>query len=75
MTHQAFLVHRHVSRSGPRQAKGDADPPSSPDAVGARRQPVKVTNLIASRYGFAISRKPPGHTSDRRPTTPSTDSL
>ena len=61
MTHQAFLVHRHVSRSGPRQAKGDADPPSSPDAVGARRQPVKVTNLIASHYGFAISREPPGH--------------
>ena len=59
MTHQAFLVHRHVSRSGARQAKGDADPPSSPGAVGARRWSVKVANLIASHYGFA--RKPPRH--------------
>jgi hypothetical protein len=59
MTHQAFLVHRHVSRSGPRQAKGDADAPSSPGAVGARRWSVKVAALIASQY--AISRKPPRH--------------
>jgi hypothetical protein len=61
MTRQSSLVHRHVSRSGPRQAKGDADPPSSPGAVGGRRQPVKVANPIASHYGFAISRKPPTH--------------
>jgi hypothetical protein len=61
MTYQAFLVHRHGSRPGPRQAKEDADPPSSPGAVGGRRLLVKVANLIASQYGFAISRKPPGH--------------
>jgi hypothetical protein len=60
MTPQSFLV-RHVSRSDPHQAKADADPPSSPRAVGARRQSVKVANLIASHYGFAISRKPPRH--------------
>jgi hypothetical protein len=59
MTHQAFLVHRHVSRSGPRQAKGDAHPPSSPGAAGARGGAVKVANLIASYY--AISRKPARH--------------
>jgi hypothetical protein len=58
MTHQAFLVHRHVSRSDPRQA-GDADPRSSPGAAGAMRGAVKVANLIASHY--AISRKPPRH--------------
>jgi hypothetical protein len=61
MTPQAFLVHRHVLRSGSLQAKGDADPPSSPGPAGAMRQPVKVANLIASHYGLAISRKPPGH--------------
>jgi hypothetical protein len=63
MTHQAFpfLVHRHLLRSGSLEAKGDAHPPSSPGAVGARRGAVKVGNLIASHYGFAISRKPQGH--------------
>jgi hypothetical protein len=60
MTHQSSLVHRHVSRSGPRQANGDAQP-SSPGAVGARRWSVKVANPIASHYGFAISRKPSRH--------------
>jgi hypothetical protein len=59
MTHQAFLVHRHVSRSGPRQTRGDAHPTSLPGAVGARRETVKVANLISSHYGFAISGKPP----------------
>jgi hypothetical protein len=61
MIHQASLVHRHVSRSGPRQAKGDAGPPASPGAVSARRETLKVANLIASHYGFAISGKPPRH--------------
>jgi hypothetical protein len=61
MTHQGFRVHRHVSRSGPGQAKGDADRPSSPGRVGARRWSVKVEDLIASHYGFAISREPPSH--------------
>jgi hypothetical protein len=61
MTYPAFLVHRHPLRSDPRQAKGDADPPSSPGAAGAMRGPVKVPNLIASHYGFAISGEPPGH--------------
>jgi hypothetical protein len=64
MTHQALLVHRHVSQSGPRQ-KGDAHPPSSPGAAGARRSSVKVANLIASHY--AISRKPPRHDWARSP--------
>jgi hypothetical protein len=60
MTHQAFLVHRHVSRSGPRQAKGmqTRRPRRAPSAEGAGR--VKVANLIASHYGFAISGTPPG---------------
>jgi hypothetical protein len=61
MTQRAFLVHRHVSRSGPRHAKGNAHPLSSPGAPGARRETVKVANLIASHYGFAISGTPPGH--------------
>ncbi|MDX6548887.1 MAG: hypothetical protein QOG33_2437 [Gaiellales bacterium] len=61
MTHQAFRVHRHVLRSDPRRAKGHADRPSSPGAAGAMRGPVKVPNLIASHYGFAISGEPPGH--------------
>jgi hypothetical protein len=61
MLHQAFLVHRHLLRSGSRQANGHADPPSSLGAVGGRRWSVKVANLIASQYGFAISGKPPRH--------------
>jgi hypothetical protein len=61
MTRQSSLVHQHVSRSGPRQANGAAHPLSSPGAVGARRWSVKVANLFAAHYGFAISRKPPRH--------------
>jgi|SRR5450755_2513763 len=56
MTHQSFLLHRHVSRPAPRQANLEADPPTSPGAAGAMRGAVKVANLIASHYGFA--RKP-----------------
>jgi hypothetical protein len=37
MTHQAFLVHRHLLRSGSVEAKGDAHPPPWPGAAGARR--------------------------------------
>jgi hypothetical protein len=59
MTHPAFLVHRHLLRSGSVDAKGNAHPPLSPGAAGARRGAVRVANLIASHYGFA--RKPPRH--------------
>jgi hypothetical protein len=58
MTHQACLIHRHVSRSGRRQAKADADPPTSPRAVGERRWSAKVAHLTASHYWFALSGNP-----------------
>jgi hypothetical protein len=61
MTHRTLLVNRDVSRSGPRQAKGDGHPLSSPGAVGAKGWSVKVANLFAAHYGFAIARKPPRH--------------
>jgi hypothetical protein len=59
MTLRALVVHPPVSRSGARAAKGDADVPSSPGALGGgRRWSVKVANVFAAHYGFAISRKP-----------------
>jgi hypothetical protein len=61
MTHQSSLVQRHISRSGPRQAKGEVTPPSSPGAAVGRPWSVKVAHLITSHYGFAISRKPSKH--------------
>jgi hypothetical protein len=61
MTHPAFLVRRHLLRSGSVEAKGDAHPPPSPGAAGARRWSVKVANLIASQYGFEISAKTQRH--------------
>lgn len=61
MTHQSSLVHRHVSRAGGRQARGDADASSPLGAAGGRHWSVKVAHLITSQYGFAISRKPPKH--------------
>ena len=61
MADQSSLVQRHMSRSGPLQAKGDIPAPSSRDAVGGRQWSVKVANVIAGRYGFAISTRPPKH--------------
>ena len=58
MTLRAHIVHPPVLRSGARGAKRDADVPSSPGVLGGRRWSVKLANLFAGHYGFAISRKP-----------------